>query len=170
MLHRLLRNADTPRTGGEAAPQFARKGLVVGQAPGPSGKAFQGETPRRLAKICGLSEEELWARFDGVNVLSEFPGRQGGRGNGDRFPPGTARDAARDIDFTDRPIVLLLGRHVANAFGVKLEYLETQRLGPDSELIVIPHPSGVNHYWNEPESSALVAATVRRKLRTCGLL
>lgn len=54
--------------------------------------------------------------------------------------------------------VLLLGGNVARAFGfppaVQLQWLPTRliRALPDSgvEFAVLPHPSGVNHFYNDP--------------------
>ena len=144
------------------------KGLIIGQAPGPNnGKKYPltGDGEKRLARLCGYrNSSELWRYFDRINLLDEFPGRQRS-GGGDRFPAREAREAASRIVLTSRPVVFLLGRGVAKAFGLSLGLLQRKH-----NIIVLPHPSGVNHFWNEASATAVVAVTVRNTLRSSSLL
>eukprot|EP01060_Flectonema_neradi_P013346 TRINITY_DN20104_c0_g1_i1.p1 TRINITY_DN20104_c0_g1~~TRINITY_DN20104_c0_g1_i1.p1 ORF type:complete len:196 (+),score=26.02 TRINITY_DN20104_c0_g1_i1:89-676(+) len=148
--------------------QDRTKGLIVGQAPGANnGKKYplKGDGEKRLARLCGYrNSAELWRNFDRVNLLSEFPGRQP-HGGGDHFPAKPAREAAARIALAGRPVVFLLGRGVAKAFGLSLGLLQRKR-----NIIVLPHPSGVNHFWNEASATALVAIAVRKTLRATRLL
>ena len=150
------------------ATPLPRKGLVVGQAPGTSGEAFARSTTtvRRLATLCGVScsgSDELHELFDFVNLLDSYPGRSAS-GVGDAFDFKAARAAASGIPLVSRPVVLLLGSNVARAFGLPNNVLQWQ-----GNILVLPHPSGINHFWNEPAAVALASAQVRKALLGAGL-
>lgn len=132
--------------------------LVVGQAPSRDGsgrrRAFDGASGRRLETIIGWPLRDL----DGwvfTNLLPSFPGREG---RGDAFPIREARRAAegkrlrrlmRDVD-----AVVLCGRGVARAFGVHEPFFCWTNYGAVTPpMIVIPHPSGINRAWNDPEAT-----------------
>eukprot|EP00754_Rhynchopus_humris_P049654 Rhum_TRINITY_DN8517_c0_g1::Rhum_TRINITY_DN8517_c0_g1_i1::g.28473::m.28473 len=149
-----------------SASALPRKGLVVGQAPGTSGEAFaRGTTTvRRLATLCGVScSDDLNELFDFVNLLDSYPGRSAS-GVGDAFDLKAARAAASGIPLVSRPVVLLLGSNVARAFGLPNNVLQWQ-----GNILVLPHPSGINHFWNEPAGVALASAQVRKALVGAGL-
>jgi hypothetical protein len=60
-------------------PEEGKRGLIIGQAP-RLGAAddlppLSGLPERRLASLAGLTVEELWGKFDRVNLLTAFPGR-----------------------------------------------------------------------------------------------
>lgn len=81
---------------------------------------LRGRCGDRMAKLIGCgSFEEFASLFVLTNLIREWPGKNG---KGDRFPAAEARDAAERVamflaeDSVDR--VLLLGRHVAAAFGL----------------------------------------------------
>lgn len=95
--------------------------------------------------------EGLLERVEAVNVLERFPGPDGAKG--DRFPRGRARRRARHLLPSLRGrTVLLAGKRVAEAFGVNAEYLTWHEHPEGFRVVVIPHPSGVNRWWNEPEN------------------
>jgi uracil-DNA glycosylase len=130
--------------------------LFVGQAPGPrsgaSTRPFEGSySGRRLASLLELSNEDMLARHDFVNLLDEFPGKNdSNHPRGDAFPLRKAREAARRIapTFAGRAVVLL-GRNVVDAFELEIDWFEWR---PELESLVAacPHPSGVSHWWNSP--------------------
>lgn len=126
--------------------------VIVGQAPGPrSGSApFDGLSGDRLGRYMGFSgREELRATAECHNLLTRYPGPRGSKG--DRFPRWKARTAARELSTSLRERrVLLAGRLVAEAFGVRAEYFKWVRHAASFDAVVIPHPSGVNHWWNDP--------------------
>lgn len=151
-------------------------GCLVGQAPARSSRPgswpLDGPCGRRLARLAGLSGyDELTAVFAVANLLPEFPGKDG---KGDRWPIVEARSRAAAMLPTllefDR--VLLLGRHVAEAFGVparRKDFLEwfvldaEPRAGEDvTWAAVFPHPSGVSHWWNDPGNLAAAEGFLRR--------
>ena len=151
-------------------------GIIIGQAPPASvgegaGEGFtplSGLAERRLARLAGLEVDELWHRFDRHNLLSEFPGRlpkharhQRTSGyalhqsNGDAFPMEQARAAAAALDLCRYRLVVLLGLRVAAAFKVKrasLLMLNEEAL--PCPLIILPHTSGVSHFWNDAANVA----------------
>lgn len=111
---------------------------------------LEGPCGDRLARLAGMpGHRELRRRARLVNLLPAWPGKSG---KGDAFPLREARDRARRL--RTRGTVLLAGRVVAAAFGLAdAEYFE-----PRGRFHVIPHPSGVSHWWNDP-------ANVRRARR-----
>jgi len=168
-----------------------RRGLVVAQAPPRAAEQLpkgylplQGMPERRLVKLAGLSSpEELWAHFDRLDLLGWCPGPKDrkdihdqtiyGKHNcdGHRFPLELARIAAgRLVNFgnldRDYAVVVLCGRHVANAFGLTGGGEKRRRVPWTEErggvrYLVMPHPSGVSHFWNDPPSRVRAAQFFR---------
>lgn len=130
------------------------KPLLIGEAPAPSAKkgdpAFSSRSGDRLTKLLGCS---LFDVFETVNLLQEYPGSDE---KGSRFPFGVAKEAATkllvEVD-RDRHLILA-GKRVAAAFGMEnAKYFHTVTLKPvPIQITVIPHPSGVNFWWNKPEN------------------
>jgi hypothetical protein len=100
----------------------------------------------------GLQDRsDLLARVECVNVLRAYPGPEGDKG--DAFPLDEARRAsARLYRRLKGRRVLVAGKRVAAAFGMRAEYLEWVDHEAGFEAVVIPHPSGVNRWWNEPKN------------------
>lgn len=92
---------------------------------------------RWLMDILGLSEREYLRRFERVNLCV---GRQ--------WSWGEAKQRAATIRAAWKPPIILLGKKVAEAFGVGDQPAFT-RVG---SLYLVPHPSGLNRVWNDPES------------------
>jgi uracil-DNA glycosylase len=141
------------------------KHLIVGQAPsrGRDGlEPLSGRSGRRLADLCGLTLEAFLARFDRVNLLAEWPGSAGAKG--DAFPIDEARAAAESLAevVAARDRIVLLGWNVARAFrfaGDVDGWFDWGRLSRDcGEVVVAPHPSGVNLWWNDPANVARARA------------
>jgi uracil-DNA glycosylase len=135
---------------------------IIGQAPGArNGKrrAFEGRSGDRLAEAAGLrGHAELRRRADVTNLLRRFPGKSG-RIKGDAFPMRRARRAARIRKLEG--VVLLIGRGVARAFDVDAPFLRWVRRG-DARIAVVPHPSGVNLWWNSAENRRRARRFLRR--------
>lgn len=119
--------------------------IVVGQAPGPNTdprEPLSGMTGRRLDALCR-------APHDRVNLLGRWPGRAG---KGDAFPMALARPVARSMAPALRGRrVVLLGRQVAAAFDLRGAWFQWCD-GGHFDYAVAPHPSGVNHWWNDPSN------------------
>jgi len=86
---------------------------------------------------------------DAINLIPEFPGS--------RWPLAQARELALGLRFggqlKHRTCVILVGRKVARAFGVleSRDWFEWFSLDlPAQRFAVMPHPSGLNHWWNKP--------------------
>jgi hypothetical protein len=100
-----------------------------------------------------MTAEEFRASFRLVNLLRDWPGKAPG-GCGDAFPMLEARLAARRFKMARR--TALAGRLVAQAFGLgRVPYFEWRRFGRD-DVVVIPHPSGINRWWNDRHNRARV--------------
>lgn len=117
--------------------------LLVGEAPGRRpGRTLSG-LDRRLASLA-------WAPR--VNLLDRYPGSAG---KGARFPIAPARGAAERLLYAvPEADLLLVGGRVASAFGLRrfeydwLEFFERE----GRSFAVVPHPSGIVRWWNEPEN------------------
>ena len=134
------------------------KPLLVGQAPSRLSDPLEplsGASGRRLALLCGMGVGEFLDAFDRVNLLDRWPGRDG---KGDHFPLAAARLAASRMARSLRGRrVVLVGARVASAFSLEAEpFRVADALG--ATVSVSPHPSGINHFWND-------AANVRRARR-----
>ena len=129
-------------------PEKILKPLIIGQAPGGSGDGIP-LSGRCGRKLCGLMKTDLddyLETFDRINVLESFPGKNG---KGDSFPTRKAREMASKIELHGRPLVVLLGRNVARAFGLaKMDPL-TWTTVHGTKVALVPHPSGVNRWWND---------------------
>lgn len=117
--------------------------LIVGEAPG----ARNAGARRRISDLSGRPWED-WA--DWINLLDEWPGP--GSGNGSGWNPRAGRIRARELreTFDGHPLVVLLGRRVAQCVlpaGAGLPWF--RRVG---RFVVIPHTSGIVRWWNDPEN------------------
>jgi len=91
---------------------------------------MQGMAERRVAKLAGLTVDELWLYFQRTNLINYHPGRKGRHekhvraltgytkhmGDGDTFPAEEARDAAGKLPLNQYSCAILLGLNVAKAF------------------------------------------------------
>jgi len=138
---------------------------LVGEAPSRRTEGhppLSGSSGRRLSETLGSPLEES---FELRNLLEHWPG-SGGRGS--RFDRPAAVLAAISLVTTEHPErVVCLGYRAAGAF--LLSRTDVEALGWRSltvaghafELAVVPHPSGVNRWWNE-EGNRLAAAEFLR--------
>jgi len=82
-----------------------------------------------------------------INLLDEWPGSSG---KGSAFPIKDAMFTAATfrLGFKQYDAVFLAGKRVAKAFGVEAEYFD--KVEGDTPIYVVPHPSGINTWWNDP--------------------
>lgn len=125
--------------------------ILIGQAPArrESGTGpLSGHAGKRLAALFGLPREE-YEQIERINVLDSFPGKSG---EGDSFPMAEVRTRARRITpHLAGRTVLFVGLAVADAFHHRASLLTWER--HESFLAAcIPHPSGLNRWWNSPEN------------------
>lgn len=145
----------------EVARQVRLRGaaiVLVGQAAARSTVGKQplneGATSRRLATLLGMNASEYEQAFARHNVLGRvFPGKMG---KGDAFPVARARRGATSLQAShvgDGDVVVALGRGVARSFGVPtstgfFEWFVHPADDPRFHMVVVPHPSGISHWWN----------------------
>lgn len=131
------------------------RGVVVGQAP-PEGAddlpAFSDRSGTRLRKLLKCKDEdEFRERWDAFNVLPKWPGKAG---KGDKFPLKAAKAVARRVVLRSR-VALLFGG-AGGAFGVDVWFQWRSLPGRDIDDevmgVALPHPSGVNRWWNVVEN------------------
>lgn len=145
--------------------------IFVGQAPSreTDGKPpFTGKCGRFLAELMGLTQEEMLRTHEFMNVLDHWPGASF---KGDKFPVPEARIAAKKkLEQLRGRTVVLLGHNVARAFDCKsfryFEWYEIRNPENFSEVVVplmtiVPHPSGVNRYYNDPTKRLIVSKFLR---------
>jgi uracil-DNA glycosylase len=134
------------------------KVVMIGQAPSrdTDGAApFSGRSGSRLAELARLEHARLGDVFELRNVIERWPGSAGRKG--DRFPMPVARERAVALaaELTGRRVVFV-GHAVSRAFGVKvgqgalMRWLRVEHL--DFDFAVVPHPSGINTWWNDPDN------------------
>lgn len=145
------------------------KPILLGQAPARSGdgRPFSGASGRKLCALTGLEYyDELAEAFDLRNLVTEVQMRKA-RSKGDLFPKATARENwdkmkyRLPMDF----VLLCAGRQVASIVGVGKEpfFSRTVRVFSVVGIVyVIPHPSGISHWWNDPQNVREAQAFLKR--------
>ncbi len=152
------------------------KPIILGQAPARSGdgRPFSGPSGRRLCALAGLSSyEELTEAFDLRNLIDEKMAKKA-RGKGDEFPRALAAEAAEKLKYR-LPMdfwVICMGNQVANLMEVgraktPLMTWKVKLYSTIGNSMRFPHPSGVSHFWNEPEN-VRKASEVLRSAMTLG--
>lgn len=164
--------AATQEPGHAAPPQErpgwrARRVVLIGQAPGPTGPPpgrplVGGRTGRMMQRITGCEKLKDYIRFfETMNVLDRYPGRNPS-GKGDRFPADEARLAAiAKLPRLAGRTVVFCGLKVAEAFGFPAPLYEmnvfigrVDKMPILFSASVIPHPSPIVTYWNDPANLA----------------
>lgn len=132
--------------------------VLVGEAPPRGGLGPLGPFDA-LTRTLGL--------FDRTNLLTEHPGRAG---KGDAWPKDQAREAWRALAPSLAGRRVALAGRVAEAAGFKglppLRWLRMGGEGEPVEVCALPHPSGVNRWYNDGANRAAVGtwlAEVRRE-------
>lgn len=141
---------------------------LVGQAPGKGDPTtpLMGRAGRRLSFLMGVGwPDEYVELFARVNLLDEYPGAR--EGKGDLFSVTDAREPAAEIvaliEAHGGGEVVLLGKNVAKAFGVvEADWLEMIDLTSKVRASIVPHPSGVNYWWNDKKNRRAAATHLRR--------
>lgn len=133
----------------------------VGQAPSRRAgrrRAFEGSASgRMLASLMGMSPQAWLEQCSTTNLMRRWPGPPRKGTKGDAFPLRLARRAARRFRFSAGDVHVLVGRQVARAFGHEDKaYFHWFVVYRDDGYghavahyaVVVPHPSGANHWWN----------------------
>lgn len=129
------------------APGRPARVAIVGEAPSRTSEApFDARSGRRIAELAGVPLDA----FALYNVLDEWPGTAG---KGSRFPPlRDARPAAADLLplLDGHARVVVAGKRAAAALGFRERYLVWTDGPAGGRWAILPHPSGVNRWWNDP--------------------
>lgn len=134
-----------------------REYLIIGQAPARNApdyrRPWNSLSGQILAGKMGMSLSDLLYYFDTTNLNSQLVGQEG---RYDGFDKREARwNATRILSalkiLAPYKIVLCVGVKVCKAMGVKP--LQMTQWG-DSQLVGIPHTSGRNAWWNDPNNRA----------------
>ena len=141
--------------------------MFVGQSPSRETEGlppFVGKCGQFLAELMGTTQEQMLLDHDFINVLDHWPGKGL---NGDKWPLTEATVAAqKKLESLRGRTVVLLGKNVARAFNKGLwRYLEWYEIRSPKNLAdvvvpavtIVPHPSGVNRYYNNPDNKAIVS-------------
>ena len=133
------------------------KPIFIGQAPGTR-KADSAELAvligRTVAKRSGMEPSALESGFEAMNILDAHPGKNG---KGDAFPVKKGDGAAVVKERTkEDQLLLMMGRAVARACGAKMDrpYFEVFSW-EGRKAAIIPHPSGINLWWNDGGNKAI---------------
>ena len=147
--------------------------LIIGQAPARGNDGlppFAGESGARLARLAGVGDsgDALPDHFDLVNLNEKYPGKS--KFKGDKFDMIEGRRRAAGIkrniqdDLRGR-FVFLMGRKVEKCFGWGQHDFLRIYVWHQSDIIIFPHPSGVNMWWNEPDHVDAARAVLGLALR-----
>ncbi len=141
--------------------------VLIGQAPSRTSDV---EKPlsawpisSRLCRLCGCNLLAYLSSFQRVNLLREWPGKDS---KGDAFDLKLAKKTAEAYfqRFHNRKIILL-GGNVSRAFGLPGDFpLLAFRDVRGSRIAVVPHPSGVNLWWNDPANAKAAGKFMRSVL------
>lgn len=124
--------------------------LILGEAPG-GGRHRSGGTATR--RIRDLAERDLEEWADWINLIEEWPGPARGGGSAWNARAAAARAAELRPTLAEYRGVICLGRRVGQAMipgGSGFPFFRWIDDVRGARLVVIPHPSGVSRWWNEP--------------------
>lgn len=141
------------------------RGLIIGPSPGKGlGDPLSGQLGRKLVDLFGLkSERELDDLFDRMNLISYDT-----KAYKDGYPHGVARARASSLRRILSPgrVVVLLGKDVQRAFSVQGNDVGRIDVPDGPTYILIPHPSGLNRFWNSRENTRRAESMLRACLPT----
>jgi hypothetical protein len=102
-----------------------------------------------------------------VNLVRRFPGDTPWI-KGHHFPLGQAKRAARRLPLAGWDAVILVGRGVAEAFGLEEAPFLVRTEVKGRPTLLLPHPSPVNIWWKRPENRRKAKRAVNRFLEKYG--
>ena len=122
----------------------AGRALLIGEA-STTGEPFVGRSGDRLRSLLGAKDLTLI-----VDVMNLLPSPTGKVGKGRAFPAKKGREMAAAVLAAElnRTKFILAGKRVAAAFGIRAAYFEVV-VKDGRQFMIIPHPSGINRWWNE---------------------
>lgn len=170
----LIGEAPSRRSDAEAVRQARACGLEEHVAETLRMCALVGESGHFVARVAGLDFPTYCAAFERRNLLDRWPGSNG---KGSDFPLQKARFAAvRLLPTLHGQHAVLLGKRVARAFWIEDDYLhwnehvyrpegEPAKVVASFHAAILPHPSRINRWWNEPENERRARRFLRQILQ-----
>lgn len=138
------------------------RGLIVGQNPGkrthPDLPLFPDpptSSAGRLLTMSGMTPGEYLGGLYRRNLCDDRKWSSEAAAKRARYILGALFDMPRDLR------VVLCGEKVSAAFGARSEWWRPFRLDSRQLCVVIPHPSGLNHVYNEEEPRLRTRAIIR---------
>ena len=135
------------------------RGLLIGPVPPRNGEdelPFSGRDGTRVRELLHCAtEEEFRDKWDTMYLIPRWPGLSGRR---ERWPARLAQVLASRIVFCAK-VALVCGcaAEVFNLTPYFNEYPLSVLSGRPVPGFAIPHPSGVNRYWNSEENKRKAA-------------
>lgn len=142
------------------------KHLIIGEVPNKRGEYL---TLVGVARLLEMSSDDLRAVFDRINVFPRWLGPV----DGDWWDPTEARRIVRTLrrvgyfgsqDYPRRRVILT-GKRVMRSFDIKTEYFRPEKIsscGTEVEIVVAPHFSENNTWWNESNNRRVAARCWRQ--------
>ncbi len=141
-----------------------RKPLMIGQAPAQDGDPWRpctGRSMNYLLKLTGWDQYTYRTSFEFANLVDRWHGKMG---KGDVFDLDEAKWKKNLMlnfgELEDRDVIFW-GKSVAAVFGLHgPEYCFLRWYGIYSEractvrCAILPHPSGINDWWNKTQNRA----------------
>jgi hypothetical protein len=121
--------------------------------------AITGSVGEFLAALLGVHRLALYRDSTRLNLNASWCGKAG---KGDLFDEAEGRLTAADV-LAAGPAgekIVLLGKGVARCFGLRGEFLSVHRVA-GKQLLVFPHPSKVNRWWNDAANRRRAARALR---------
>lgn len=146
------------------------KPAIIGQAParGSGGRPFVGRSGDRLRKLAGV--EKLDDHFFLYNLIKVEVRKQGKGDSFDRIEAAQQAQTLLPALRQDRvPLVILMGRHVERVFfGPRRHAWMKVFASAGLNWVVLPHPSGVSHWWNDRQNRLAYAEFMQKVVRMYG--
>lgn len=147
-----------------------KRAFLVGQAPSASSdpaRAFSGHSGLKIAEMAGIDVErddwydELRKTFEPINLMPSYLGR---KARGDVFTMSLGRQFALALktEFAGSRFILV-GSKVARCFNAPV-YRCAWREHAGSWYALLPHPSGLNLWYNEPANVESARAFLRSEV------
>lgn len=137
--------------------------MFVGQAPSKKTvgqAALSGRSGAVLADMLDLDQVTFLNRFVRVNLNREFCEKRE-KSRGDSFDQNEGESRAQLLLGLGLRRFVLLGSKVSTCFGIvyePLKLISTYDSPHNREFLILPHPSGLNHWYNDKKNK--VAAKI----------
>ena len=138
--------------------------LVIGQGPSKTTVAqppWTGPSAKRLCRLLDVSMEDFHRRCEVMNVREEYL-EKATDAKGDLFKIAFGEAAQRmTVAAATCSHVLICGLQTARACGFRRPDTFQWMPWQDKRLAIIPHPSGINLFWNKIENVKLAERFLR---------